>query len=129
HTSSKRDWRSDVSSSELGIVHDVIDASHIKRRPVLRNTLIGALAIAPLPAVAMFRDLDNTGNQSDDPAENFGVERLRHTMWDTGTRLVRDVSGTPIKASDVTIGSAMHVVPDGLLDLEHDKLNQKAKAV
>jgi len=116
-------------SDAANIVNDVVDESQIKRRPLLRNTLIGALAIAPLPAVAMFRDLDNSGNQSDDPAENFGVERLRHTMWDTGTRLVRDVSGTPIKASDVTIGSAMHVVPDGLLDLEHDKLNQKAKAV
>src|SRR5699024_6465101 len=66
---------------------------------------------------------------SDDPAQNFGVERMRHTMWDTGTRLVRDVTGTPIKAEDVTIGSALHVVPDGLLDMEHDKLNQKAKAV
>src|SRR5699024_4878837 len=90
----------EARSDATGIANDDIDESQIKRQPLLRNTLIGALAIAPLPAVAMFRDLDNTGNQSDDPAENFGVERLRHTMWDTGTRLVRDVSGTPIKASD-----------------------------
>ncbi|GAA2036099.1 Rieske 2Fe-2S domain-containing protein [Yaniella flava] len=113
----------------VNIINDVVDETQIKRRPLLRNTLIGALAIAPLPAIAMFRDLDNTRNHSDDPAENFGVERMRHTVWDTGTRLVRDVSGTPIKASDVTIGSALHVVPDGLLDMEHDMLNQKAKAV
>src|SRR5699024_12879096 len=98
-------------SDAAGIVNDVIDESQIKRRPLLRNTLIGALAIAPLPAVAMLRDLDNTGNQSDDPAEPFGVERLRNTMWDTRTRLDRDDRGTPIKASDVTIGSAMHALP------------------
>src|SRR5699024_3542329 len=116
-------------SDAVNMINDIVDESQIKRRPLLRNTLIGALAIAPLPAVAMFRDLDNSGNQSDDPAQNFGVERMRHTMWDTGTRLVRDVTGTPIKAADVTIGSALHVVPDGLLDMEHDKLNQKAKAV
>src|SRR5699024_3561709 len=116
-------------ADSVNIINDVVDESQIKRRPLLRNTLIGALAIAPLPAIAMFRDLDNTGNQSDDPAENFGVERMRHTMWETGTRLVRDVTGTPIQASDVTIGSAMHVVPDGLLDLEENKLNEKAKAV
>src|SRR5699024_11271923 len=96
-------------SDAAGIVNDVIDESQIKRRPLLRNTLIGALAIAPLPAVAMLRDLDNTGNQSDDPAENFGVERLRHTMRDRGTRLVRDVSGTPIKAAE--IGSAHVCTP------------------
>src|SRR5699024_11298008 len=104
----------EARSDAAVMVNDVIDESQVKPRALLRTTLFGALAIAPLPAVAMFRDLDTTGNQSDDPAENFGVERLRHTMWDTGTRLVRDVSGTPIKASDVTIGSAMHVVPDGL---------------
>jgi len=108
-------------SDAANIVSDVLDESQIKRRPLLRNTLIGALAIAPLPAIGILRDLDDSAD--------FGVERLRHTMWDTGTRLVRDVSGTPIKASDVTIGSAMHVVPDGLLDLEDNKLNEKAKAV
>src|SRR5699024_4664482 len=80
-------------SEAVNMINDIVDESQIKRRPLLRNTLIGALAIAPLPAVAMFRDLDNSGNQSDDPAQNFGVERMRHTMWDTGTRLVRDVTG------------------------------------
>ena len=126
--------RHEVTSAEdqeeaRKIVNDVVDESQIKRRPLLRNTLIGALALAPLPAIAMFRDLDDSDNRSDNVAENFGVERLRHTMWDEGVRLVRDITGTPIKASDVTIGSAFHVVPEGLLELEHDKLNQKAKAV
>lgn len=103
------------------IIEDVIEESGIKRRPLLRNTLIAALALAPLPAVFILRDLDNT--------DDFGVERLRHTMWDTGVRLVRDPVGTPIKASDITIGSAVHVIPEGLNELEHGKLNEKAKAV
>ena len=112
-----------------GMINDILDESQIKRRPLLRNTLIGAIALAPLPAVAIFRDLDNTDNRSDLAEENFGVERLRHTIWDEGVRLVRDPSGTPIKASDVAIGNAMHVIPESLLGRTHDKLNQKAKSV
>jgi ubiquinol-cytochrome c reductase iron-sulfur subunit len=88
------------------------------RRSLLRNTLIGALVVTPIPAVVLFRDLA--------PAEEPG-ELLRHTMWEAGTRLTRDPSGTPIKASDVTYGSAFHVIPEGLND-EEDKLEQKAKA-
>ena len=112
-----------------GIIEDILEESQIKRRPLLRNTLIGAVALAPLPAIAIFRDLDDTDNRSDLAAENFGVERFRHTMWDEGVRLVRDPSGTPIKASDVTIGSAFHVIPEGLNELQYGKLNEKAKAV
>jgi len=92
--------------------------SGIGRRSVIRNSLIGALVLTPIPAVALFRDLA--------PAED-PVALLQHTMWKKGMRLTRDPSGTPIKASDVTIGSAFHVIPDGLNESEH-KLEEKAKA-
>ena len=88
------------------------------RRTLIRNTLIGALVVSPLPAVVLFRDLA--------PAED-PVPLLQHTMWKEGTRLTRDPSGTPIRASEVTLGSAFHVIPEGLNELE-DKLEQKAKA-
>jgi ubiquinol-cytochrome c reductase iron-sulfur subunit len=88
------------------------------RRTLIRNTLIGALVVSPLPAVVLFRDLA--------PAEN-PVPLLQHTMWKKGTRLTRDPSGTPIKASEVTLGSAFHVIPEGLEESEH-KLEEKAKA-
>ncbi|HEV7951576.1 MAG TPA: Rieske 2Fe-2S domain-containing protein [Glaciihabitans sp.] len=88
------------------------------RRSLIRNSLIGALVLTPIPAVALFRDLA--------PAED-PVALLKHTMWDEGVRLTRDPSGTPIRASDVTVGSAFHVIPDGLNDSEH-KLEEKAKA-
>ena len=48
-------------------------------------------------------------------------------MWAKGVRLTRDPSGTPIKASDVTLGSAFHVIPEGLNEAE-DMLEEKAKA-
>jgi ubiquinol-cytochrome c reductase iron-sulfur subunit len=85
----------------------------------VRNTLIGAVAVMPIPAVVMFRDLAG----DDDP-----VALLKQTMWDEGVRLCRDPSGTPIRAADVTIGSAFHVIPEGLAELEYHRIEEKAKA-
>jgi ubiquinol-cytochrome c reductase iron-sulfur subunit len=99
------------------IVGDILEESGIKRRPLIRNTLLGAGVLAIFPAIAIFRDLGPLPG-----------DVLRQTMWDDGVRLTRDPSGTPIKASDVTIGSAFHVIPEGLNESEH-KLEEKAKAV
>jgi len=88
------------------------------RRTLIRNTLIGALVVSPLPAIVMFRGLA----PMEDP-----IPAMKHTMWKEGVRLTIDPSGTPIRASDVTLGSAFHVIPEGLNDL-HEKLEEKAKA-
>jgi ubiquinol-cytochrome c reductase iron-sulfur subunit len=104
------------------IVDDIVEETGIKRRPLIRNTLLGAAFFAPWPAIAIFGDL---GPRPD--------KALAHTMWapEDGKlkRLTRDPDGTPIKASDVTIGSAFHVIPEGLNELHEGKLNEKAKAV
>ena len=92
--------------------------SGFTRRKLIRNTLIGALVVTPLPAVVLFRDLAPAG----DP-----VARLKHTLWDKDVRLTRDPDGTPIKLSDVTLGSVFHVIPEGLNEVE-DRLEEKAKA-
>ncbi|GAB3617603.1 Rieske 2Fe-2S domain-containing protein [Okibacterium endophyticum] len=93
------------------------------RRSLIRNSLIGALLVFPLPAVVLFRGLAPEG---EDP-----VELLSHTMWKEGSRLARDPSGVPIKASEVTIGSVFHVIPEELASMGHDEgmLEEKAKAV
>ncbi|KAA9393375.1 Rieske (2Fe-2S) protein [Kocuria coralli] len=102
------------------IVDTILDESGIKRRPLIRNTLIGAAVIAPLPFVGLLRDLGP-----------LNLTPLRHTLWEEGVRLVRDPSGTPIMASDVTLGSTFHVLPENLSGLSHDEgyLDEKAKAV
>ncbi|MGA7207085.1 MAG: Rieske 2Fe-2S domain-containing protein [Specibacter sp.] len=102
----------------IQIVDDIVEETGIMRRPLIRNTLIGAMALAPLPAIAIFRDLGPLPGNA-----------LRHTLWKEGERLARDPDGTPIKAADVTIGSAFHVIPESLNALESGKLNAKAKAV
>ncbi len=95
--------------------------SGFTRRSLIRNTLIGAIALVPLPAIVLFRDLA--------PAQD-AVEAISNTMWRQGTRLALDPTGTPIRAADVTIGSAFHVIPEDLKDLDHDGgyLDQKALA-
>ncbi|MCJ8503402.1 Rieske 2Fe-2S domain-containing protein [Kocuria flava] len=102
------------------ILTTIYDESGIKRRPLLRNTLIGAAVVAPLPFVGLLKDLGPTD-----------LDVLKHTLWDEGVRLVRDPSGTPIKASDVTLGSTFHVVPENLAQIGHNEgyLDEKAKAV
>jgi len=89
------------------------------RRTLIRNSLIGALVAFPLPGLVLFRGF---GPQDQNPPE-----LLSHTMWKKGARLTLDPSGIPVKASDVTIGSVFHIIPEGLNE-RHDKLEQKAKA-
>ncbi|TYL50934.1 ubiquinol-cytochrome c reductase iron-sulfur subunit [Agromyces mariniharenae] len=109
--------------TKAGAVHVMREAdeeSGFSRRTVIRNSLIGALLVFPLPAVVLFRGFA--------PQDQLPVELLSHTMWAKGTRLTLDPSGVPIKAADVTIGSAFHVIPEGLAELEHGRLEEKAKA-
>lgn len=94
------------------------EESGFSRRKLVRNTLIGALIAFPLPGIVVFRGLAGAADPN---------ALMKHTVWKKGTRLTKDPDGTPIKASDVTIGSAFHVIPDGLNDLD-DMLEQKAKA-
>ncbi len=103
----------------LEIIKLANEESGFSRRKLIRRSLYGALALFPLPAIFFFGDM----NPEKDPQA-----LLRHTMWKAGTRLARDPNGTPIKASDVTLGSVFHVIPEGLSELEHHKLEEKAKA-
>lgn len=94
------------------------EESGFGRRALIRNSLIGALIATPIPAIVLFRDLGPTT----DP-----VVALTETLWEEGVRLTRDPVGTPIKASEVTLGSVFHVIPEGLND-EEGRLEEKAKA-
>jgi ubiquinol-cytochrome c reductase iron-sulfur subunit len=110
----------DTRARSIAIFQEAGEESGIGRRTLIRNSLIGALIAFPLPAVVLFRGL---GPQDDNP-----VALLTHTMWKKGTRLAHDPTGTPIKAADVTLGSAFHVIPEGLQDLASGRLEEKAKA-
>ena len=98
------------------------EAAQLKRRPLLKWTLGGALGLFAVPVA-----LPLLGGLGPMPKLD-----LVKTMWDTkingrGRRLMRDPEGTAIRASDVTLGSVFHVLPEGVNDTEHP-LNEKAKA-
>jgi len=93
--------------------------SSIGRRGVLKGAMVTSLALFPLGIAVPL-----VGNLGGD----WDVSVSKRTLWRRGTRLTIDPSGRPIKASDVTIGSAFHVIPEGLEEAEHP-LDEKAKAV
>ena len=111
---------SDQNRAEaLKVLADGAADSSIGRRGVLKGALVSALALFPLMLV-----LPLVGNVGAD----WNVSKNKHTWWKKGTRLATDPEGRPIKASDVTIGSVFHVIPENLKDAQHP-LDEKAKAV
>ena len=107
----------ETRAQALEIVKLADGESGFSRRKLIRRSMYGALAFFPIPAIIIFGDLGPVVGDT-----------LKHTMWKSGTRLTKDPTGIPIKASDVTIGSVFHVIPEGLSEMEEHKLEEKAKA-
>jgi len=93
------------------------DSAQLGRRPLIKYTLGGALALFAIPLVVPV-----VGGLGPLPGN-----ALSTTFWKKGMRLVRDPELTPIKATDVTIGSVFHVMPEGIDKSEH-VLEEKGKA-
>ncbi|MEI2775291.1 MAG: Rieske 2Fe-2S domain-containing protein [Tetrasphaera sp.] len=109
------------------------EESQLFRRPLIKATLGGALGLFSLPLLVQL-----VGSLGPLPHNRLSV-----TYWNgppredadgnqdrifERPRLVTDPEGLEIKAEDVTIGSVYHVLPKGLLELEHGMLEEKAKA-
>jgi ubiquinol-cytochrome c reductase iron-sulfur subunit len=93
------------------------DAAQLARRPLIKYTLGGALGLFALPLVVQL-----AGSLGPLPKAELST-----TFWRKGMRLMRDPELTPIKASDVTIGSVFHVMPEGIDKAVHF-LEEKGKA-
>jgi ubiquinol-cytochrome c reductase iron-sulfur subunit len=100
--------RSDDESREVSLnaLAMGIEESGIARRPLIRNSLLGAVGLLGIPAVVMLRDLGPLPG-----------DKLYHTIWGEGTaehpmRIVRDAIWTPILASDLEIGDLVNCQPD-----------------
>jgi ubiquinol-cytochrome c reductase iron-sulfur subunit len=106
----------EVRAGAVEVMKSGSAASGLGRRPLIKLTLGGALGLFGLPFIVALRDLGP-----------LPKDHLSHTMWKKGSRLVTDPELSPIKASDVTIGSVFHVMPEGI-DKVEDVLEQRAKA-
>ena len=92
-----------------------LEESGIGRRPLVRNSLLGAVGLLGLPAVVMLRDLGPTPNhvKNTEPYPGAGIDR---TIWKKGMRVVRDVVGTPIRPGDLQIGDLVNAEPEGIFN-------------
>ncbi|MEV6110549.1 Rieske 2Fe-2S domain-containing protein [Streptomyces sp. NPDC051940] len=87
------------------------------RRKMLRNTMFGALALVPLTGIVLLRDLGP-----------LPEDKLRHTMWKKGLRLINMNTLEPLKPEDINEGSLSFAMPEGLEYEDHDFNVQIAKA-
>jgi ubiquinol-cytochrome c reductase iron-sulfur subunit len=84
----------------VAILQTGLEESGIGRRPLIRNSLFGAMGALGLVAILPLRDLGPLPG-----------DKLFHTVWKKGMRVVQDVSGTPIKPSDMEIGQLVNGEP------------------
>jgi ubiquinol-cytochrome c reductase iron-sulfur subunit len=107
--SSAEDREVTLEALKLGV-----EESGIGRRPLVRNTMIGAMGLMGLPLIVGLRDLYR-GEMAD------AVDLLEHTVWKKGTRVVRDVLGTPIKVTELEIGDLVNCEPEGLVHVHEPR--------
>jgi ubiquinol-cytochrome c reductase iron-sulfur subunit len=108
--SSETDREATVAALNAGL-----EESGIGRRPLVRNSLLGALGLVGLTPIIALRDLGPTPGQVADSADYPGAG-IEHTIWAQGMRVVRDVVGTPIRPGDLQIGDLVNAEPAGIFN-------------
>lgn len=106
-------------------INSGLKESTIGRRPMIRNSLLLSVGALAVPSVVLLRDLGPSP---------FGQDE---TVWEPGMRVVNDVSGMPIRPSDIEVGQLINGEPEVFFPAEgedeaevhgHDLLPAKAKA-
>jgi ubiquinol-cytochrome c reductase iron-sulfur subunit len=93
------------------------EESGIARRPLVRNSLLGAVGVLIAPAVIMLKDLGPTNKDVTESQPYIGAG-LEHTVWEKGVRVVRDVVGTPIRTGDLEIGDLINAEPETIFEVD-----------
>ena len=78
-----------------------VEESGIGRRPLIRNSLLGAVGALGLVAIVPLRDLGPLPG-----------DKLYHTVWKKGMRVVQDGDGANIKPEDMEIGQLVNGEPE-----------------
>jgi ubiquinol-cytochrome c reductase iron-sulfur subunit len=87
-----------------------LEESGIGRRPLVRNSLLGALGVLALPVpVVLLRDLGPLPGDA-----------LLSTIWERGMRVVRDVTGTPIRPADLEVGDLINGEPAAIFETDEE---------
>jgi ubiquinol-cytochrome c reductase iron-sulfur subunit len=108
------EMRHPAASSEedrVAVLEDLnagISESGFGRRPMIRNSLLGAMGLLGLPAIVMLRDLGPLPHGQST------------TVWKKGMRLVNDVTGTPLKPADIQVGQLINGEPAVVYETDAD---------
>ncbi|MDD2817588.1 MAG: Rieske 2Fe-2S domain-containing protein [Candidatus Nanopelagicales bacterium] len=112
------------------------EESGFVRYPIIRRTLIGAMALFPIPALFLLRDLWSGGLSGKESPD----EILSHTIWRKGERIVVDTPANEedlltgpqlfVKPEDLPVGGLVSAVPASLREVQHhdQNLNARGKA-
>ncbi|MFT6564149.1 MAG: ubiquinol-cytochrome c reductase iron-sulfur subunit [Actinomycetes bacterium] len=96
---------------------DGVDDSGFATRRILRRSLLAAMALFPIPLVVILRDLGTLPSNS-----------LYTTNWVPGERVVLDVTGAPIRPSDIPLGGIVSAMPANLPEIQEEAGNLNARA-
>jgi ubiquinol-cytochrome c reductase iron-sulfur subunit len=110
----------EVRAAALADFETGAEESGFGRRKLIRNSLIGAMALLPLPAVVILRDLGPLPG-----------DKKVHTIWARDVRVMRDGSFEPLRATDLDIGSLVNAVPETFEDLPEEgsaRIDDRAKS-
>ncbi|QGV81024.1 ubiquinol-cytochrome c reductase iron-sulfur subunit [Streptomyces ficellus] len=106
----------EVKAKVMADFADGARESAIGRRPLIRNTMFGALAMVPLSGVVLLRELGP-----------LPEKKLFHTGWSKGKQLINMNTNEPLRPEDVAVGSLTFAKPEGLEESDHDFNNKIAK--
>ena len=94
-SSSDEDKEETLAALRLGA-----EESGIGRRPLIRNSLLGALGALGLLMIIPLRDLGPLPG-----------DKLTRTVWKKGMRVVQDVDGLEIRPEDLEVGQLVNAEP------------------
>jgi len=98
------------------------EESGFARYPIIRRTLIGAMALFPIPLVVMLRDLWDSPPGSPSPQEILST-----TLWHDGMRIVTDGTYQPIRPEDMPVGTLVSAAPADLMEVQEAEHNLNAR--
>ena len=89
------------------------EASQFVKRPIIRRSLLAAIAPLAIAPIVLLRDLGPLPRTT-----------LRHTAWKAGSRAVVMGTNAPLRPGDLSPGSLITVIPEGV----GDNLDELGKA-
>jgi ubiquinol-cytochrome c reductase iron-sulfur subunit len=97
------------------------EESGFVRYPIIRRTLIAALALFPIPLIVLLRDLWIT------PPGESPEQELSRTAWHEGLRIVADGNFQPIRPEDIPVGGLVSALPIDIMEIQEEEHNLNAR--